>query len=76
MPKFKIYTLSLLLFFSLPSLMAMPQNEQSSDDNISYSKRRKADYFYYEGLKLKNAGKYDAAFDAFVDRLGRRPGII
>ena len=65
MPKFKIYTLSLLLFFSLPSLMAMPQNEQSSDDNISYSKRRKADYFYYEGLKLKNAGKYDAAFDAF-----------
>lgn len=29
-------------------------------------KQRKFDYFYYEGLNLKNAGKYDAAFDAFT----------
>jgi tetratricopeptide (TPR) repeat protein len=28
--------------------------------------QRKFDYFYYEGLNLKNAGKYDAAFDAFT----------
>jgi tetratricopeptide (TPR) repeat protein len=29
-------------------------------------RQRKFDYFYYEGLKLKHAGKYDAAFDAFT----------
>ncbi|MDR1344238.1 MAG: tetratricopeptide repeat protein [Tannerellaceae bacterium] len=28
--------------------------------------KRKFDYFYYEGLNLKNAGKYDAAFDMFT----------
>lgn len=27
--------------------------------------KRKFDYFFYEGLKLKADGKYDAAFDAF-----------
>ncbi|MDR2533806.1 MAG: tetratricopeptide repeat protein [Tannerellaceae bacterium] len=29
-------------------------------------KTRRFDYFYYEGLNLKNAGKYDAAFDMFT----------
>jgi tetratricopeptide (TPR) repeat protein len=28
--------------------------------------RRKFDYFFYEGLNLKQAGKYDAAFDLFL----------
>ena len=28
--------------------------------------QRKFDYFFFEGLKLKNAGKYDAAFDVFT----------
>jgi tetratricopeptide (TPR) repeat protein len=28
--------------------------------------QRKFDYFFYEGLNLKNAGKYDAAFDVFM----------
>ncbi len=32
---------------------------------LSASDQRKFDYFFYEGLKLKNAGKYDAAFDVF-----------
>jgi len=27
--------------------------------------QRKFDYFFYEGLKLKESGKYDAAFDVF-----------
>ncbi|MDR1645164.1 MAG: tetratricopeptide repeat protein [Tannerellaceae bacterium] len=27
---------------------------------------RKFDYFFYEGLNLKNAGKYDAAFELFT----------
>lgn len=32
---------------------------------LSAADQRKFDYFFYEGLKLKNAGKYDAAFDVF-----------
>jgi tetratricopeptide (TPR) repeat protein len=28
--------------------------------------KRKFDYFFYEGLNLKNAGKYDAAFELFT----------
>jgi tetratricopeptide (TPR) repeat protein len=28
--------------------------------------QRKFDYFFYEGLNLKNTGKYDAAFDVFI----------
>ena len=31
----------------------------------SLLQKRKFDYFFYEGLKLKAAGQYDAAFDAF-----------
>ena len=29
------------------------------------AQQRKLDYFFYEGVKLKNAGKFDAAFDLF-----------
>lgn len=32
---------------------------------LSAAEQRKFDYFFYEGLNLKNAGKFDAAFDAF-----------
>lgn len=31
----------------------------------SEAEQRKFDYFFYEGLNLKAAGKYDAAFDAY-----------
>ncbi|MGM9759497.1 MAG: tetratricopeptide repeat protein [Parabacteroides sp.] len=31
----------------------------------SVQQQRKFDYFFYEGLNLKAAGKYDAAYDAF-----------
>ena len=34
-------------------------------EGLSHDKQRKFDYFYYEGAKLKNEGKYDAAFDFF-----------
>lgn len=33
--------------------------------SVLASNNRKFDYFYYEGLKLKQAGKYDAAYDMF-----------
>lgn len=32
---------------------------------LSAAEQRKFDYFFYEGLNLKNAGKFDVAFDAF-----------
>ena len=33
--------------------------------NLSPSERRKLDYVFFEALNLKNAGKYDAAFELF-----------
>ncbi|MDR1257882.1 MAG: tetratricopeptide repeat protein [Tannerellaceae bacterium] len=41
----------------LPLVQAVGQDEKE---------KRKFDYFFYEGLNLKNAGKYDAAFDLFT----------
>jgi tetratricopeptide (TPR) repeat protein len=41
----------------LPLVQAMGQDEKD---------KRKFDYFFYEGLNLKNAGEYDAAFDLFT----------
>lgn len=32
---------------------------------LNSAEQRKFDYFFYEGLKLKNSGHFDAAFDAF-----------
>lgn len=32
---------------------------------LNSAEQRKFDYFFYEGLKLKNSGRFDAAFDAF-----------
>lgn len=32
---------------------------------LSEAEQRKFDYFFFEGLNLKTAGKFDAAFDAF-----------
>jgi tetratricopeptide (TPR) repeat protein len=53
MVKRVVYAFLCLLLF--PDLRGQDTREQ-----------RKFDYFFYEGLKLKNAGKYDAAFDVFT----------
>lgn len=37
------------------------QEQQS----LTSAEQRKFDYFFYEGLKLKQAGRFDAAFDTF-----------
>ena len=60
-----------ILFFMLINTMALPvyadgaiktsQTKQALTD----AEQRKLDYFFYEGLLLKNAGKYDAAFEIF-----------
>lgn len=38
---------------------------QASLNQLSPEQQRKFDYFYYEATNLKNAGKYDAAYDLF-----------
>ncbi|MCD7938251.1 MAG: tetratricopeptide repeat protein [Tannerellaceae bacterium] len=42
----------------------LPVYGQESN-GLSPEEQRKFDYFYYEGINLKNADKFDAAFDAF-----------
>ncbi|GHV50369.1 hypothetical protein FACS1894181_10850 [Bacteroidia bacterium] len=51
------YVIVFMLCFSI-----QPLRGQEGD----WKSKRKFDYFFYEGLKLKNAGKYDAAFDMFT----------
>lgn len=38
---------------------------QASLNQLPPEQQRKFDYFYYEAANLKNAGKYDAAYDLF-----------
>lgn len=49
----------LIYILSFLSCVAVSQVEAMGKD------QRKFDYFFYEGLNLKNAGKFDAAYDAF-----------
>jgi len=67
--KQRIYILFFLLLVGLQgfSLHADEENRSfpSRTNELSHSDQRKFDYLFYEALNLKNAGKYDAAFDAF-----------
>lgn len=50
-----------------PAQAADNRKEALSDTvALSAADQRKFDYFYYEGLKLKAAGEYDAALDVFT----------
>ena len=66
-----LISISFLLFLigSSQSLRAQDQDakvEMSPKPNkVSAGDQRKFDYFFYEGLNLKTAGKFDAAYDAF-----------
>lgn len=58
------------ILFAILSVLPIKGNDSlqvipSSKVNLTPADQRKFDYFFYEGLKLKNAGKYDAAFDVF-----------
>ena len=37
----------------------------AAKEELSPAQQRKFDYYFYEGLKLKQDGKYDAAYDLF-----------
>lgn len=61
-------TLALLLLLTVSPVQAkdVKQVTPSAPVTLSQAEQRKFDYFFYEGLKLKNSGKFDAAFDAFA----------
>lgn len=41
------------------------QNSQLAGQMLTQAEQRKFDYFYYEGVKLKNAEQFDASFEMF-----------
>ncbi len=67
MIKQTIYILlcALLTTTALP-IRADEIRKETTTTNLSDADQRKFDYFFYEGLTLKAAGKYDAAFDVFT----------
>lgn len=58
---------SLLLLTGIHPLHAeeIKKDTPSKANELNAAQQRKFDYFFYEGLNLKTAGKFDAAFDAF-----------
>lgn len=65
-------------YILLVCLLAIPLISRADDEkrkepsktvSLTQAEQRKFDYFFYEGLNLKAAGKYDAAYDAFIHSL-------
>lgn len=58
---------SLLLLIGIHPLHAeeVKKDAPTKANELNAAQQRKFDYFFYEGLNLKTAGKFDAAFDAF-----------
>jgi len=59
--------LVLFVFASARSAFADDVQRRQPPDRktLSASNQRKLDYFFYEGIRLKNAEKYDAAYEMF-----------
>lgn len=59
----------LFIFICIPVFPVFAEDIKKDNSTglskLSASEQRKFDYFFYEGLNLKAAGKYDAAYDAF-----------
>ncbi|MDL2277910.1 tetratricopeptide repeat protein [Parabacteroides sp. OttesenSCG-928-G07] len=67
----KLLKYIILFIFIAISVCPVFAEDAKKDNNTELSKlsvaeQRKFDYFFYEGLNLKAAGKYDAAYDAFT----------
>lgn len=60
-----------VLFTVITSYSSNAENKESVSlkKELSEAEKRKFDYFFYEGLNLKNAGKFDAAYEAFYHSL-------
>ena len=64
---FQLYILLFLVVNVFPFYAANPeQPSQSVRPNLTATEQRKLDYVFLEALNLKNAGKFDAAFDLFT----------
>lgn len=66
----KIFRFSVILAAACITLPMVAINDNNvikhdTKGKLTPKQQRKFDYFYYEGAKLKNAGKFDAAFDVF-----------
>ncbi len=57
------------LLILLQTVCIIPDTYAKEKENpkkqLSATEQRKVDYFFYEGLKLKNAGKFDSSFEMF-----------
>ena len=58
---------SLLVLFHLTCALTYVHADEGDNikQKLSISEQREFDYFFYEGLKLKNAGKFDSSFEMF-----------
>jgi len=65
------YILFVLLLTVTCTCWATEKNKKNPSKTVTLTEaqQRKFDYFFYEGLNLKAAGKYDAAYDAFIHSL-------
>ncbi len=63
----KYIALLLLAVGFVPSMMATDNRNMPAPSTLKLSDadRRKFDYFFFEGINLKNAGEFSAAYDMF-----------
>ena len=62
---FVIFILWITILSLYTALAFAEQEPQPVKQTLTASERRKLDYVFFEALNLKNAGKYDAAFELF-----------
>lgn len=60
-----LFSLLLLTGIHLLHAEEVKKDAPTKANELNAAQQRKFDYFFYEGLNLKTAGKFDAAFDAF-----------
>lgn len=65
------YITLFIVLLCVPSVEAGEMNRAAASASVQLTEvqKRKFDYFFFEGLNLKAAGKFDAAFDAFTHSL-------
>lgn len=62
------YILAILLSIAsigTSAIAGIKVKQQTTKNTLSQAEQRRFDYFFYEGIKLKSSGNYDAAYDAF-----------
>ena len=60
-PYTPVFSLVLLFLTVATTHLIADDNKPTSD----IAKQRKVDYFYYEGIRLKNAGEFDSSYEMF-----------